>query len=379
MSVAARLAAAKARIPATPTPVEVLAAEVVSPDAASVAPDGADIEGPYRYRLWRTLDAEGRGGTVVWVLLNPSTADAVEPDPTLTRCVGFSRDLGYGRVELVNLFAFRSTDPKAMEQVADPVGPRNDAAILAAVRGVNRVIVAWGAHPGTEPERRAAEVVRLLTEAGVTLWCLGRNAGGTPKHPLYLAKSTILEPFGALPAAPSGWVGLEPAETPVEVAIAQRPLSDPAVVVEQSTAGGVPPGVVGPVLPGGDDLRGRGGHGRSPGRRGPAAERGADASGPRPRGLGGDRSGGPSPAELTPASYDRCSGCGAAVRRVQTPWGALAPIGRAVVGALDSAAGDERVSVVHPGGISRCVVPLPGWSGPTVEGFELHDCGVSGG
>jgi hypothetical protein len=67
------------------------------------------------------------------------------------------------------------------------------------------------------------------------------------------------------------------------------------------------------------------------------------------------------------------------VKRILTPWGALAPIGRPVVGALDSAAGDERVSVVHPGGISRCVVPLAGWSGPVVEGFELHDCGVSDG
>jgi hypothetical protein len=163
---------------------------------SEAAPGGAVIEGDYRYLLWRTLPENPTGGTVLWVLLNPSIADAVDPDPTLTRVLGFSRGFGFGRVEVVNLFAAISTKPEEMERFEDPVGPKNDETILAAGRRADKVIVGWGAHKGTEPERRAKVVKLLLTEeVGCHLWCLGLTKHHHPAHPLYLAADTQLVAF----------------------------------------------------------------------------------------------------------------------------------------------------------------------------------------
>ncbi len=150
---------------------------------------GAKIEGPYRYTLLRQIsDARGR---VLFIMLNPSTADAIQDDPTIRRCVGFARDWGFGQLEVCNLFAFRSTDPRALTAAADPVGPRNDAAIRRAVKRSDLVVTAWGAEGGRS--RRAAEVSAML--APKTAFCLGRTLAGAPRHPLYVARRTALVPF----------------------------------------------------------------------------------------------------------------------------------------------------------------------------------------
>ena len=80
-------------------------------------------------------------------MLNPSTADAERDDPTIRRCIGFSRAWGFGGAEMVNLFALRSTDPGRLREAADPVGPGNVAHIADAARGATQVIAAWGAFP----------------------------------------------------------------------------------------------------------------------------------------------------------------------------------------------------------------------------------------
>ncbi len=80
----------------------------------------------YRYRLWRRWSD---GHTLAWCMLNPSTADASQNDPTIERCVRRAKQLGYGAIEVVNLFAYRSTNPSALYTVTDPVGPDNDAHI----------------------------------------------------------------------------------------------------------------------------------------------------------------------------------------------------------------------------------------------------------
>jgi hypothetical protein len=107
----------------------------------------------------------------------------------MTRCVNYSTDWGYGSLEIVNLFAMISTDPKALVSAADPVGPRNDAAILAAVGRAGLVICAWG--PPGELHGRDQEVGRLL--ANVRTHAVSRTKAGFPGHPLYL-KAT-LKPF----------------------------------------------------------------------------------------------------------------------------------------------------------------------------------------
>jgi hypothetical protein len=90
--------------------------------------------GQYRYRLWRLWDA--LAPVMVWVLLNPSTADADTDDPTVRKCVGFARAHRYGGVVLVNLFAWRATDPKQLRIVNDPVGPKCKRGRIKPVYGV---------------------------------------------------------------------------------------------------------------------------------------------------------------------------------------------------------------------------------------------------
>jgi hypothetical protein len=124
---------------------------------------------------------------VNFLMLNPSKATATEPDPTITRCVGFARAWGFDGLIVTNLFALRSTDPDGLKAAADPVGPDNDAAILAAAEESVIVIGAWGIRG--DYLGRSKAVRGLLTQAGITLRCLSQCANGEPGHPLYLAGS----------------------------------------------------------------------------------------------------------------------------------------------------------------------------------------------
>ena len=147
----------------------------------------------YRYTLWRCWDASLP--VVAWVLLNPSTADGKSDDPTIRRLIGFSRGWGYGGLRVVNLFAWRATDPDELERAWDPVGEGNDAAIAGAVIGAGLVVLGWGAHGGRAVRGRADAVLELL--GGCSPACLGWTAAGHPRHPLYLTKSAKCRPFAA--------------------------------------------------------------------------------------------------------------------------------------------------------------------------------------
>lgn len=142
---------------------------------ARLSPDGA-----YRYELTREWTEYGR--YITWIMLNPSTADADRDDPTIRRCITFSRRWGYGALRVVNLFAFRATDPRALLGVEDPVGEENDESIKQAVGASYRTICAWGSNPAAR--ERAEEVRRLLCFS--KLYCLGRTMYGAPRHPLYV-------------------------------------------------------------------------------------------------------------------------------------------------------------------------------------------------
>ncbi|HEX8200407.1 MAG TPA: DUF1643 domain-containing protein, partial [Isosphaeraceae bacterium] len=119
-----------------------------------------------------------------FLLLNPSTADERTDDPTVARCVRRARDWGFDALVVTNLFAFRATDPRALSAAEDPVGADNDATILAVARSASLVVCGWGVHGALRG--RAAEVLRLLAEAGIPAFCLGWTLGGAPRHPLYL-------------------------------------------------------------------------------------------------------------------------------------------------------------------------------------------------
>lgn len=142
--------------------------------------------GRWRYALARRW---GPGPGLLCVLLNPSTADAAQDDPTLRRCMARARALGFGGLRLVNLFAWRATDPAALYRAADPVGPDNDAALLRAGRWAGSILCGWGNHGSLRG--RDAEVLRLLARR--RLWHLGLTARGQPRHPLFVGGEVALQ------------------------------------------------------------------------------------------------------------------------------------------------------------------------------------------
>jgi hypothetical protein len=142
----------------------------------------------YRYLLTRTW---GTAPLMTWIMLNPSTADAAADDPTIRRCRNFARREGCGGIQVVNLFALRSTDPLLLRGHSDPVGPSNDEAIGAFATGL--VVAAWGA--GGSLNGRSRAVGALLAAAGVRLLCLGVTARGEPRHPLYARSDAPLIPW----------------------------------------------------------------------------------------------------------------------------------------------------------------------------------------
>ncbi len=154
--------------------------------------------GNYRYSLMRRWD---QGSPLRFVMLNPSTADATVDDPTIRRCMGFARREGYAALIVVNLYAYRSTDPKALLTCADPVGPSNDEILrlhlMSARSGPTPVVAAWGLHGRTS---RVAEVLSLTSD--VDWRCLGTTKDGHPRHPLYVRGDQPLVPFTPQFSAP---------------------------------------------------------------------------------------------------------------------------------------------------------------------------------
>jgi hypothetical protein len=151
-------------------------------DRATRLASGAvlDPTGAYRYRLWRRWAA---GPSVLFVLLNPSTADAERDDPTVRRCMAFARRWGFGAVEIVNLFALRTAVPRRLRAAPDPVGPDNDRHIALTARRADLIVAGWGA-AGAYLGRSTAVAGLLRRQA--PLYCLGRTACGQPRHPLYV-------------------------------------------------------------------------------------------------------------------------------------------------------------------------------------------------
>jgi hypothetical protein len=149
-------------------------------DAASIA-EYSECE-RYRYTLTRVWNP--KGPRTLFVMLNPSTATEVENDPTVERCERRARALGFGAFRVLNIFAYRATDPREMRRADDPVGPLNDTAILASLPWADRIVCAWGAH-GAHLGRGPA-VMGMLRAAGCPLYHLGLSKDGHPKHPLYI-------------------------------------------------------------------------------------------------------------------------------------------------------------------------------------------------
>lgn len=147
----------------------------------------------YRYELTRSWARAGSLAT--FIMLNPSTADATNDDPTIRRCIGFARSWGCNGLYVGNLYALRSTEPKGLWVHPDPVGPDNDEHLTdLADRALFfgwPLVAAWGAN--AKPER----VAQVLALPGMeNLQALGITKSGAPRHPLYLRSDATLSPWG---------------------------------------------------------------------------------------------------------------------------------------------------------------------------------------
>lgn len=142
----------------------------------------------YRYRLERSW---GKGKLLSFVMLNPSTADETENDPTIRRCMGFARREGCDGIVVANLYAWRSSIPAALWKASDPYGEDNDAALVRiAYEADGPVVCGWGVHGG-----KTNRPIHLMQKAGATLVCLGKTKGGHPRHPLYVRNDQPFEPL----------------------------------------------------------------------------------------------------------------------------------------------------------------------------------------
>ncbi len=139
--------------------------------------DGANNQ--YRYVLRRVWDMSKP--KIAFVGLNPSTADEHRDDNTVRKCINIARRDGYGQIVMLNAFAYRSTDPKALAKQPNAIGSQNDYHILEECKDADKIVVAWGNHA---TDIRHAKLLSVLD--GYRLYCFAKNKNGKPKHPLYV-------------------------------------------------------------------------------------------------------------------------------------------------------------------------------------------------
>ena len=145
-----------------------------------------------RYRYWLEAKVSDHDGRVcMFLMLNPSTADAVKSDSTVSTCKRFARDWGYGTMRVCNLFALRSPYPRILKESTDPVGPENDGWIVRNARDADVILCAWGNH-GSLLDRNT-QVQQMLELEGLSgkIRHLGLTKMGQPRHPLRLTADKV--------------------------------------------------------------------------------------------------------------------------------------------------------------------------------------------
>lgn len=148
--------------------------------------------GKYRYLLTRPSELEYPDrGTALFIMLNPSTADASIDDPTIRRCRGFAKRWGCNGIVVANLYAFRATNPKELNQVDDPIGPLNDDYLRNLLQEHETVVCAWGANAKQDRVDWFLNQAHRLT----SFVCLGVTKRNQPKHPLYIKADQPLIPY----------------------------------------------------------------------------------------------------------------------------------------------------------------------------------------
>ncbi|TBL80831.1 DUF1643 domain-containing protein [Paenibacillus thalictri] len=152
-----------------------------------------DATGTYRYLLRREWDSAKP--KALWIMLNPSTADHEEDDPTIKACTRFSLGWGYGSFEVVNLFAYRATHPSELKKIEKPIaiGAENGAFVREALAKADVIVAAWGAHGKIHKRNQDMHFISLIDK--YELKCLDILTYGDPRHPLYVSADTLLREF----------------------------------------------------------------------------------------------------------------------------------------------------------------------------------------
>jgi len=141
----------------------------------------------YRYTLWRDFESwiNKNKNYVVFIGLNPSTADETKDDPTIRRCMGFTKQWGFGSLCMLNLFAYRTVNPEEMKRQIDPIGPDNDKYLLQICSEASLIIAAWGTQGNFVD--RDKKIMALIPD----MKCLSNTKNGFPQHPLYVRKNAM--------------------------------------------------------------------------------------------------------------------------------------------------------------------------------------------
>jgi hypothetical protein len=140
---------------------------------------------------------------VMFIGMNPSTADEVKNDTTISKCIGFAKRWGYGSIYMLNLYAFRATYPTDLYKAANRVGPCNDETFGYYRTRVGLIVAAWGAGGSAKVKRDIGwrdRIAHVLKAIGGPVYCLGKTADGSPRHPSRLGYATERELFWAPPA-----------------------------------------------------------------------------------------------------------------------------------------------------------------------------------
>ena len=136
-------------------------------------------DGKYRYSLSRKWDKTKP--EIMFIMLNPSTADDTVDDRTIKRIINFSKTWGYGGLLVGNIYAYRSSNPKLLRDVDDPIGPENEKYIRKMLQKVNTVVYAWG----DNNKKGEPDWLKNIVKAPL---CIEISQQGNPRHPLMLKK-----------------------------------------------------------------------------------------------------------------------------------------------------------------------------------------------
>jgi hypothetical protein len=146
-----------------------------------------------KYRYWLTRWWDKNRPLAVFIMLNPSRANAAKDDPTIHCCVRLAQREGFGGIRVVNLFALRTPSRSKLARHQDPVGPDNDLHLRRAVQLGAVVILAWGEK--VVVKSRPLNVLRRLRKTAKSLKCIEILKRGQPRHPLFLPKKATLIDF----------------------------------------------------------------------------------------------------------------------------------------------------------------------------------------